>query len=60
MDLWGVTLHLSILKCSPRKQPSKLLIENEYLGLKNGILDQSAILLSSYGCLTCMNCKYVL
>ncbi|XP_009801867.1 galacturonokinase isoform X1 [Nicotiana tabacum] len=32
-------------------------IENEYLGLKNGILDQSAILLSSYGCLTCMNCK---
>ncbi|KAL0308323.1 UNVERIFIED_CONTAM: Galacturonokinase [Sesamum radiatum] len=34
------------------------LIENEYLGLKNGILDQSAILLSSYGCLTCMNCKF--
>lgn len=33
------------------------LIENEYLGLKNGILDQSAILLSKYGCLTCMNCK---
>ncbi|KAA8535719.1 hypothetical protein F0562_030718 [Nyssa sinensis] len=33
------------------------LIENEYLGLKNGILDQSAILLSSYGCLTFMNCK---
>ncbi|KAL6575275.1 hypothetical protein OROMI_012560 [Orobanche minor] len=33
------------------------LIENEFLGLKNGILDQSAILLSSYGCLTCMNCK---
>lgn len=33
------------------------LIENEYLGLKNGILDQSAILLSRYGCLTCMNCK---
>ncbi|XP_010263282.1 PREDICTED: galacturonokinase isoform X2 [Nelumbo nucifera] len=32
-------------------------IENEYLGLRNGILDQSAILLSSYGCLTCMNCK---
>ncbi|KAM3301167.1 galacturonokinase isoform X1 [Capsicum chacoense] len=35
------------------------LIENEYLGLKNGILDQSAILLSSYGCLTFMNCKTV-
>nr|XP_027094744.1 galacturonokinase-like isoform X3 [Coffea arabica] len=35
------------------------LIENEYLGLRNGILDQSAILLSSYGCLTCMNCKSV-
>ncbi|KAK0570622.1 hypothetical protein LWI29_004056 [Acer saccharum] len=33
------------------------LIENEYLGLRNGILDQSAVLLSSYGCLTCMNCK---
>ncbi|KAJ8751538.1 hypothetical protein K2173_016773 [Erythroxylum novogranatense] len=33
------------------------LIENEYLGLKNGILDQSAILLSRHGCLTCMNCK---
>ncbi|CAK9170673.1 unnamed protein product [Ilex paraguariensis] len=33
------------------------LIENGYLGLRNGILDQSAILLSSYGCLTCMNCK---
>ncbi|KAK4396670.1 Galacturonokinase [Sesamum angolense] len=38
------------------KRESRL-IENEYLGLKNGILDQSAILLSSYGCLTCMNCK---
>lgn len=35
------------------------LIENEYLGLKNGILDQSAILLSSYGCLTFMNCKTI-
>uniref|UniRef100_A0A6N2KIH8 phospholipase A2 n=1 Tax=Salix viminalis TaxID=40686 RepID=A0A6N2KIH8_SALVM len=34
-----------------------LLIENEYLGLKNGILDQSAILLSSHGFLTHMNCK---
>ncbi|PSR85218.1 Galacturonokinase [Actinidia chinensis var. chinensis] len=33
------------------------MIENEYLGLKNGILDQSAILLSRSGCLTCMNCK---
>ncbi|EEF47980.1 galacturonokinase isoform X2 [Ricinus communis] len=33
------------------------IIENEYLGLRNGILDQSAILLSSHGCLTCMNCK---
>ncbi|CAN1291131.1 hypothetical protein LINPERPRIM_LOCUS21007 [Linum perenne] len=33
------------------------LIENEYLGLKNGILDQSSILLSSRGCLTHMNCK---
>ena len=32
-------------------------IENDYLGLRNGILDQSAILLSSYGCLLCMNCK---
>ncbi|KAL9242287.1 hypothetical protein vseg_016304 [Gypsophila vaccaria] len=33
------------------------LIENEYLGLNNGILDQSAILLSRKGCLTFMNCK---
>ncbi|PPE02818.1 hypothetical protein GOBAR_DD00131 [Gossypium barbadense] len=33
-------------------------IENEYLGLRNGILDQSAILLSSHGCLTYMNCKF--
>ncbi|KAH7544763.1 galacturonokinase [Ziziphus jujuba] len=33
------------------------LIENEYLGLRNGILDQSAILLSRHGCLLCMNCK---
>ncbi|KAJ4709189.1 Galacturonokinase [Melia azedarach] len=33
------------------------LIENGYLGLRNGILDQSAILLSRYGCLTCMDCK---
>ncbi|KAL2342617.1 hypothetical protein Fmac_003902 [Flemingia macrophylla] len=33
------------------------LIENEYLGLKNGIMDQSAILLSSHGSLMCMNCK---
>ncbi|KAI4379683.1 hypothetical protein MLD38_005948 [Melastoma candidum] len=33
------------------------IIENEYLGLKNGILDQSAILLSMHGCLTYMNCK---
>lgn len=33
------------------------IIENEYLGLRNGILDQSAVLLSSNGCLTCMNCK---
>ncbi|XP_050260896.1 galacturonokinase isoform X5 [Quercus robur] len=32
-------------------------IENEYLGLRNCILDQSAILLSSQGCLTFMNCK---
>ncbi|KAG0495502.1 hypothetical protein HPP92_000193 [Vanilla planifolia] len=33
------------------------IIENEYLGLRNGILDQSAILLSKYGYLTVMNCK---
>ncbi|RZR74193.1 hypothetical protein BHM03_00033381, partial [Ensete ventricosum] len=34
-----------------------LVIENEYLHLKNGILDQSAILLSKYGYLTWMDCK---
>ncbi|XP_057980748.1 galacturonokinase isoform X2 [Malania oleifera] len=33
------------------------LVENEYLGLRNGILDQSAILLSRHSCLTIMNCK---
>uniref|UniRef100_A0A0D6R1A9 Galacturonokinase n=1 Tax=Araucaria cunninghamii TaxID=56994 RepID=A0A0D6R1A9_ARACU len=33
------------------------LIENGFLGLKNGILDQSAILLSQYKCLTCIDCK---
>ncbi|VFQ95597.1 unnamed protein product [Cuscuta campestris] len=33
------------------------IIENEYFGLKNGILDQSAILLSNRGSLTCINCK---
>ncbi|KAG1326846.1 hypothetical protein COCNU_01G007800 [Cocos nucifera] len=32
-------------------------IENEYLNLKNGLLDQSAILLSKYGYLTCVDCK---
>ena len=32
-------------------------IENGYLGLKNGILDQAAILLSQKGYLTCINCK---
>ncbi|URE22396.1 GHMP kinases C terminal [Musa troglodytarum] len=36
------------------------LIENEYLHLKNGILDQSAILLSKYGYLTWMDCKSIL
>lgn len=46
------------LKISPTENIEyDRLIENEYLGLKNGILDQSAILLSSYGCLTCMDCK---
>ncbi|KAJ3698483.1 hypothetical protein LUZ61_002188 [Rhynchospora tenuis] len=33
------------------------LIENNYLGLENGILDPSAILLSRYGYLTFMDCK---
>jgi len=35
-------------------------IENKYLGLKNGILDPSAILLSRYGYLTFMDCKVIL
>lgn len=34
-------------------------IENEYLGLKNGILDQSAILLSRKNHLTLINCETV-
>lgn len=33
------------------------LIENEYLGLRNGILDQSAILLSKKDQLTLIDCK---
>ncbi|GBG69951.1 hypothetical protein CBR_g4778, partial [Chara braunii] len=33
------------------------LIENGYLGLRNGILDQSAILLSRQNCLTVIDCK---
>lgn len=33
------------------------LIENEYLGLKNGILDQSAILLSQRHSLTAIHCE---
>ncbi|CAL5069851.1 unnamed protein product [Urochloa decumbens] len=33
-------------------------IENKYLGLENGILDPSAILLSWYGYLTFMDCKF--
>lgn len=32
-------------------------IENEYLGLRNGILDQSAILLSRRDQLTCLDCR---
>ena len=32
-------------------------IENQYLGLNNGILDQTAILLSRQGCLTVIDCK---
>ncbi|KAJ3693477.1 hypothetical protein LUZ60_008957 [Juncus effusus] len=35
------------------------LIENKYLGLENGILDPSAILLSKYGYLTFMDCKTI-
>ncbi len=31
-------------------------VENEYLGLRSGILDQSAIVLSRQGCLTHINC----
>nr|KJB53701.1 hypothetical protein B456_009G002000 [Gossypium raimondii] len=46
------------LTVSPRENIEyDRVIENEYLGLRNGILDQSAILLSSQGCLTYMNCK---
>ncbi|XP_039132514.1 uncharacterized protein LOC120269238 isoform X2 [Dioscorea cayenensis subsp. rotundata] len=31
--------------------------ENEYLGQRNGILDQSSVMLSKYGCRIHMNCK---
>ncbi|KAF7813930.1 galacturonokinase isoform X1 [Senna tora] len=50
--------HANNLSISPRENIEyDRLIENEYLGLKNGIMDQSAILLSSHGCLMFMNCK---
>lgn len=39
--------------------PAFRLIENSYLGLENGILDQSAILLSRSGYLTFMDCKVI-
>ena len=32
-------------------------IENDYLGLQNGILDQAAVLLSRHGCLTRIDCR---
>ncbi len=32
-------------------------IENVYLGLRNGVLDQSVILLSDRGCLTYLDCR---
>ncbi|KAH7572498.1 hypothetical protein JRO89_XS04G0265200 [Xanthoceras sorbifolium] len=54
----GILYSFSFLKYHAVANDTMMqLIENEYLGLRNGILDQSAILLSSYGCLTCMNCK---
>ncbi|XP_058732185.1 galacturonokinase isoform X1 [Vicia villosa] len=50
--------HANDLEISPTENIEyDRLIENEYLGLKNGIMDQSAILLSFHGCLMCMNCK---
>lgn len=50
--------HANNLSISPKENIDyDRLIENEYLGLKNGIMDQSAILLSSHGCLMFMNCK---
>lgn len=33
------------------------MIENEFLGLKSGILDQSAVLLSSQNCLLSLDCE---
>lgn len=47
----------NITACPTENIELDRLIENGFLGLKNGILDQSAILLSEHGCLTCMNCK---
>ncbi|KAI9118794.1 hypothetical protein K1719_010239 [Acacia pycnantha] len=50
--------HANNLSISPKENIDyDRLIENEYLGLKNGIMDQSAILLSCHGCLMFMNCK---
>ncbi|EOY32093.1 Galacturonic acid kinase isoform 8 [Theobroma cacao] len=53
----AMTINKGILLGFVPSGNTQRVIENEYLGLRNGILDQSAILLSSHGCLTYMNCK---
>ncbi len=46
------------LQVSPRENIElDRIVENEYLGLKNGVLDQSMILLSDRHCLTYLDCR---
>lgn len=50
--------HANALEVTPEENIElDRIIENEYIGLKNGILDQSMILLSRKGALTAMDCR---
>lgn len=49
--------HVNGLSCSAAENIElDRVIENDYIGLRNGILDQSMILLSHADCLTAMDC----